>query len=161
MMEQIGNADETSVWLDMSSSTTITQRGDKDVKLLSTSNEHSCFTVMLACTANGRKLPPFIIFKRKTILKEVLSPGVVIRVNKKEYIDEAMMLEWIRVVWNRWASALLRLRSMLVLDAFRGHLTDAVKHALGDGKTDLAVIPGDMTSTLQPLEVVLNKPFKG
>lgn len=49
---------------------------------------------------------------------------------------------------------------MLVLDAFRGHLTDAVKRALGDGKTDLVVIPGGMTSTLQLLDVVLNKPFK-
>ncbi|KAH8039759.1 hypothetical protein HPB51_008691 [Rhipicephalus microplus] len=75
-------------------------------------------------------------------------------------MDEAMMLEWIRLVWNRRASALLRLRSMLVLDAFRGHLTDAVKRALDDGKMHLAVIPSGMTSTLQPLDVALNKPFK-
>lgn len=63
MMGQIGNADETPVWFDMPSSTTITQRGAKDVKLLTTGNQHSRFTVMLACTADGRKLPPFVIFK--------------------------------------------------------------------------------------------------
>ncbi|KAH8028596.1 hypothetical protein HPB51_017722 [Rhipicephalus microplus] len=49
---------------------------------------------------------------------------------------------------------------MLVLDAFCGHLTDAVKRALGDGKTNLAVIPGDITSTLQAIDAVLNKLFK-
>ncbi|KAH8018689.1 hypothetical protein HPB51_010516 [Rhipicephalus microplus] len=49
---------------------------------------------------------------------------------------------------------------MLVLDAFCGHLTDTAKCALGDEKTDLVVIPGFMTSTLQPIDVVLNKPFK-
>lgn len=49
---------------------------------------------------------------------------------------------------------------MLVLDAFRGHLTAGVKQALGDTRTDPVVIPGGMTSTLQPLDVVLNKPFK-
>ncbi|KAH8040576.1 hypothetical protein HPB51_011404 [Rhipicephalus microplus] len=42
--------------------------------------------------------------------------------NKKGYMDEALMLEWIRVVWN--------------------------------------CRPGGMMSTLQPLVVVLNKPFK-
>ncbi|KAL1421128.1 hypothetical protein MTO96_023435 [Rhipicephalus appendiculatus] len=101
MMGQIGNANETPVWLDMPSSTTITQRGAKDVKLLSTGNEHSRFTVMLASTADGRKLPPFVIFKRKTMLKEAFPPGVVVCVNQKGYMDEAMMLEWIQVVWNR------------------------------------------------------------
>ncbi|XP_075742515.1 uncharacterized protein LOC119169112 isoform X1 [Rhipicephalus microplus] len=160
MMWQIGNADETPVWFDMPSLTTITQCGAKDLKLLSTGNEHSRFTVMLACTADGRKLPPFIIFKRKTMLKKVFPPDVVICVNKKGYMNEAVMLEWIKVVWNRWPGALLHLRSMLVLDVFRDHLTDAVKRALGDGETGLAVISGCMTSTLQPLDVVLNKSFK-
>lgn len=130
------------------------------MKLLSTGSEHSRFTVMLSCTADGRKLPPFIIFKRKTLPKEAFPRDVVVRVNEKGYMDEALMREWIRTVWNRRPGALLQHRNMLVLDAFRGHLTASVKEALRDGKTDLVVIPGGMTSTLQPLDVVLNKPFK-
>lgn len=157
---QIGNADETPVWFDMPSSTTVCERGAKEVKLLSTGSEHSRFTVMLSCTADGRKLPPFIIFKRKTLPKEAFPRDVVVRVNEKGYMDEALMREWIRTVWNRRPGALLQRRNMLVLDAFRGHLTTSVKEALRDGKTDLVVIPGGMTSTLQPLDVVLNKPFK-
>ncbi|KAH8032992.1 hypothetical protein HPB51_004914 [Rhipicephalus microplus] len=42
---------------------------------------------------------------------------------------------------------------MLVLDALRGHLTADVKGGLSEGKTHLVVI-------LQPLDAVLNKPFK-
>ncbi|KAH8031761.1 hypothetical protein HPB51_020832 [Rhipicephalus microplus] len=61
---------------------------------------------------------------------------------------------------KRTTSKLSMLPCMLVLEGFCGHLTDAVKRALGDGKTDLAVIPGGMTSTLQSINVVLNKPFK-
>lgn len=49
---------------------------------------------------------------------------------------------------------------MLVLDSFRGHCTDAVKARLADNGTDLVVIPGGMTSMLQPLDVCINKPFK-
>ena len=48
----------------------------------------------------------------------------------------------------------------LVYDAFEAHVTDRVKALLNWEKTDLAVIPGGLTSILQPLDVSLNKPFK-
>ena len=51
-------------------------------------------------------------------------------------------------------------RSLLVYDAFEAHVTDRVKALLKREKTDLAVIPGRLTSILQPLDVSLNKPFK-
>ncbi|KAH8026354.1 hypothetical protein HPB51_020338 [Rhipicephalus microplus] len=89
MMGQIDNADETPMWFDIPSSTIIMQCGAKDMKLLSTGNEYSRFTVMLECIADGRKLPPFNIFKRKTMPKEVFPPHVVVRVKKKGYIVEA------------------------------------------------------------------------
>ena len=51
-------------------------------------------------------------------------------------------------------------RSLLVLDSFSAHKTDAVKQRFREKKTDLAVIPGGLTSRLQPLDVLLNKSFK-
>ncbi|KAL1417884.1 hypothetical protein MTO96_006056 [Rhipicephalus appendiculatus] len=62
MMGQIGNADETSVCFGMPLLTPITENGAKDMKLWSTGNKRSRFTVILACTAHCRKLPRFIIF---------------------------------------------------------------------------------------------------
>ena len=52
--------------------------------------------------------------------------------------------------------------SLLVWDSFRGHLTDGVKScACARRKNiDQAVIPDGLTSLLQPLNVVINKPFK-
>jgi hypothetical protein len=49
---------------------------------------------------------------------------------------------------------------MLVLDAFKGHVTDSVKDQLCKMKTELVVIPGGMTSVLQPMDVSINKTFK-
>jgi len=49
---------------------------------------------------------------------------------------------------------------MLVLDAFKGHLTDSVKNQLRKMNTELVVILGGMTSVLQPTDVSINKPFK-
>ncbi|KAJ8873027.1 hypothetical protein PR048_026643 [Dryococelus australis] len=45
-------------------------------------------------------------------------------------------------------------------DSFSAYLVKEVKHYLHEGKTDAAVIPGDLTSVLQPLDVSINKPFK-
>jgi hypothetical protein len=49
---------------------------------------------------------------------------------------------------------------MLALDSFKGHLTQQVKAEMRKANTDLVMITGGMTSRLQVLDVVVNKPFK-
>ena len=51
-------------------------------------------------------------------------------------------------------------QSLLVWNSFSAHLTDTVKQQLRENKTATAVIPGGLTSLVQPLDVCLNKPFK-
>ena len=46
------------------------------------------------------------------------------------------------------------------LDSYRAHLTEGVKKTVKQMKSDLVIIPGGMTSQLQVLDVVVNKPFK-
>jgi hypothetical protein len=73
---------------------------------------------------------------------------------------EELMVEWLKEVWHRRPGALLKKRGMLVLDAFRGHLTEKVKTVASNLlNTDLVIIPVGMTSHLQVLNVVFNKPF--
>lgn len=49
---------------------------------------------------------------------------------------------------------------MLIMDAFCGDLTNTVKTQLRKMNGDLVIIPGGMTSQLQVLNVVVNKPLK-
>ena len=70
------------------------------------------------------------------------------------------MLEWLKIVWGRRPRAFLNQPSMLVLHTFNKHLIDSVKNQLHKKKTELVVIPGGMTSVLQPMDVSINKPFK-
>ena len=50
--------------------------------------------------------------------------------------------------------------SLLVWDSFRAHTTPAVEKELKDLQIE-SVIPGGCTSKAPPLDVSLNKPFKG
>uniref|UniRef100_A0A1E1X1Z9 HTH CENPB-type domain-containing protein n=1 Tax=Amblyomma aureolatum TaxID=187763 RepID=A0A1E1X1Z9_9ACAR len=155
-----GNADQTPVYLDMPMVRTVHKSGEHEVRIRSTGNKKNRITVMLACLAEGHKLPPFIIFRRKTIPKEKFPNNVVVRCHEKGWMDSGLVIDWISSVWDRRPGALLHPESILVLDSFRGHLTPGVKEKLQRDRTHLVVIPGGMTSILQPLDVCLNKPFK-
>jgi hypothetical protein len=47
-----------------------------------------------------------------------------------------------------------------MLDSFCRHSVDDMKIILMEMQTDLTVIPGGLTSVLQPLDVSVNKPCK-
>lgn len=160
LLGHIGNADQTPVFFDMPTNTTVADKGAKSVVVKTTGNEKNRITVMLSVLADGRKLSPYVILRRKTLPKEKLPKGLIVRCQEKGWMTNELVMDWVKVVWNRRPGALLRQRGMLVLDAFRGHLTPQVKKVLEDGHTDLVVIPGGMTSQLQVLDVVVNKPFK-
>ncbi|GBB93285.1 hypothetical protein RclHR1_21420002 [Rhizophagus clarus] len=87
----IGNMDETLMAFNLPSNNTIGQSGTKTVSILSTGHEHSNFTVVLACMADGIKLPPVIIFKLKNIPREVFPDDVIICTNSEGWMNESEM----------------------------------------------------------------------
>lgn len=160
-LSQIGNADQTPVFFDMPRNSSVEKRGSSSVVIRTSGAEKQRCTVMLAVTADGAKLPPYVIFKRKTIPKGVQFPkGLHVAVQENGWMEKNLMIDWVKKVWQRRPGGLLRRPSLLVLDSFRGHLMQEVKDVLKEGKTDMALIPGGLTSVLQPLDVSINKPFK-
>jgi hypothetical protein len=65
-LNRIGNMDETPMYFDMQSSQTVDTKGVKTVQIKTTGHEKTHFTVVLPCMVDGGKLPPMVIFKRKT-----------------------------------------------------------------------------------------------
>ena len=55
----------------------------------------------------------------------------------------------------------LKKPSLLVCDQFKAQVTESTKKLATKLTTHLAVIPGGLSSQLQPLDVSVNKPFKG
>ena len=91
----IGNAHQTPVTFDLPYSRTIDFKGAKSISMKTTGSEKSRFTVMLTCAGDGCKLPPYIIFRRKTLPKNINWPsGVVIRAQVKGWKDDDLTLDW-------------------------------------------------------------------
>ncbi|KAM7294007.1 pogo transposable element with KRAB domain [Ixodes scapularis] len=162
---QIGNADKTPVYIDMPRTCTANEVGAQEAKVRTTGYEKQRVTIMPSITADGWKLAPYIILKRKNMLKnETFLKDVIVRVQEKGWMTSELMQDWIRVVWQQRPGASLggfkSTKSMLMLDALHGHLTPEVKAELDSNNCDLVVVPGGTTSVLQPLDVSVNKPFK-
>ncbi|KAG8233128.1 hypothetical protein J437_LFUL012554 [Ladona fulva] len=132
--------DEVPLTFDVPSNRTVDINGAKTVMIKTFGIEKTCYTVVLACCADRSKLP-LLIFKRKMLPKCTTQHGIYIHVHPKGWMDGEGMKLW--------------------LQKFKAHVTESAKILATELKTHLAVIPGGMTSLLQPLDVSVNKPFKG
>lgn len=87
-------------------------------------------------------------------------PGIVVRANPRGWMNENLIIEWIREVWSEQSYYSPNPNSFLLLmDSAICHLTDMVKEEL-KSRSKIAVIPGGLTKFLQPLDRTVNKIFK-
>ena len=157
-LHQIGNMDETPAYFDICPNRTIAKKGEKSIIVRTTGAEKRHLTVVLSCSANGGLLPPMIVFKGKRALKGIVAPpGFIVTVQEKAWMNEELTLQYIRDIWEPNMGP----GSLLVWDSFRAHITDTVSAELKRLRIQSVVIPGGCTSKSQPLDVSLNKPFKG
>jgi len=89
LLSQIGNADQTPVFFDMPRNTSIEKQGVRSVAVKTARAEKQRCTVMLAITADGGKLPPYVIFK--TLPKEKFPPGMHVRVQENGWMDQDLV----------------------------------------------------------------------
>ena len=162
-LSQIIAMDETAVWHDMLSNTTVTNKGAKSVVLKTTGHEKSRVTVVLAAQANGGKLKPYIVFPGHKREVEKLKKDIDIKnlcfveSTSNGWMNEDTTIHWINNVLKTFAFGSRRL---FAWDSYRAHLTDSVKELMSKGKIDQVIIPGGATGHIQAPEVSWNKPMK-
>lgn len=145
LLSQMGNADETPVSFDEPSNNVIEEIGTKSVIIKTLGNEKMCITVMLAVLADGIKLPPYVILKRKTMLKDQLPTGIIVRCQNQGWMSTDLMKEWLNIVWSGRPGVLVHKRRMPVLGTFRGYLAPAMKNIIGAKNAARAVVPEGMS----------------
>ena len=93
-LSQIATMDEVPLTFDVPSKRTVGVEGAKTVAVETSGHEKIHFTVVLACCADGTKLPPTIIFKRKMFLKEKIPSGVIVHTRENRWMNEEGMKNW-------------------------------------------------------------------
>ena len=153
--------DETPVWADMVSSTTVNKTGQKDVMLKTTGHEKVRVTVCLAAKADGIKLKPYIVFsgakRESAALNEEFKAKCIVASSGNGWMNEELTLQWCKQVVGSFSFG----KRLLVWDTFEAHMTDEVKVSLKKMKVESALIPGGCTKYIQAPDVYWNKPFKG
>ena len=87
LMGQMANADETAIYLDMPPNYTLEKKGVKEILLKTTGCIKLRLTAMLAATADGRKLPPLLNLKRKTLPKsEEFPKDIIVRTQEEGWM---------------------------------------------------------------------------
>lgn len=123
-MGQIGSADETPIYFNMPSCRTVDDGGAKSMVIQTWGYKKIHFTVMLAVYVCGGNTPLYIILYHKTVAKEQLLGGIIVRCQPKRcWITNELTKDWLLVEWNRRPGVLLGKQGMLILDAYKGHLT--------------------------------------
>ena len=132
-VKHIGNLDQTGVFFDLSGTRTFHERGQRTVSIRTTRKSKMRVTVGLAAFADGKMLPPAIIFKGSRgepgrISRELARPEVhgyprardaFLAVQPKAWMDTEVLLRWVEHVWShRPGGAVLRNKFLLVLDEY-------------------------------------------
>ena len=63
-------------------------KGGKTIMIKTSGNERTRYTVVLACCADGTKLPPLLIIKRKTMPEDVIPHGIYVHVHSEGWMEK-------------------------------------------------------------------------
>ncbi|KUF81150.1 hypothetical protein AM587_10013878 [Phytophthora nicotianae] len=158
--------DQTAVYIDMSSRTTIEYVGAPTVDVLQGSEANGFrASVFLAASATGHKLPPFVVFSGvpgARVAAEVWDPkftssDVEHAVQRKAFCDERVMLEWIQRVWKPSITGC----RLLLLDSLKTHKMASVRSVLQEECcSQVEFVPPGITGVSQPMDVAVMKVFK-
>ena len=116
--------DETLIWADMPSKTTVDQHGLKTVPIKSTRHEKQHMTMCLVIKANGSKMKPFVVIQGKKVKSEFAAiKGAIVKCSANGWMNDELTENWVSHVWG---SLVFNMR-FLVWDSFKCHINKKSK----------------------------------
>ena len=144
---QISAMDETPVWSDMVSQTTVDACGKKTITMKTKGHKKSRVSVCLAARADGTKLKPMIVFKgaaRETkVLSQEFKGQAVIASSPNGWMDTDLTHVWVDNVLGAFSFH----RRLLAWYSYDCHIADTIKKSLIQRKSMLSLYQVDVTNT--------------
>ena len=145
--------DETPVWLNMVSDTTVDKTGARTVTMKSAGHEKCRVSVCLTAKADGSKLKPFIVFKnakRETkTLNDKFKTRCVIVTSSIFWMNNGLTTECTKKVLGTFSFG----RRFLAWDSNECHMDSNVAASLTSSNIDQAFITGGCTKFIQAPDI--------
>ena len=149
---------------------TMAKQGSQSVAIKGLGDKRN-ITLTFSITLSGLFLPMQIIYGGKTTASQPrgfsFPKGFCVSQNPKHWSNETETLRLIEKVINPYVvntRAKLGLpvsqKALLILDAFKGQITDAVKEKLHLLSIEMVQVPANMTHFFQPLDLTVNQAAK-
>lgn len=160
--QSIFNVDESGIQLINKVGKVVAKKGAKVVNKITTGEKGETVSLVACCSAEGRFLPPSLIYKGKNLKPEFqdgLPTGSKVFMNQKSaYINSDLFLQWFKELFlPRKAPG----RNILVLDGHCSHVTSIALLELAEAEeVTLLCLPPHTTHALQPLDKSFFGPLK-
>ena len=161
---RLWNCDETAFCTSVSSKKLIARRGMKVVHEIGGGSGRQYITVHCAGSANGERLPPFILYKGKNMYQRWMQGGpaaAVYGVSESGWMDSDNFLAWFKKLFLPSVSHLTKEAPVLLF--FNGHYSHISMELIKEAQSNnviLLCLPPNTTHLLQPLDVGVFAPLK-
>ena len=162
--------DETPIWFEISSHTTIEKIGNKSVTIKTCGSERTRLSLLLANNVNGGKLKPLIVFKGKYNSTKQNRLNKNLHLAKKELYVACQENSWVtkEIFEFRLTNILFpygrfinnNSYKLLIMDRASTHYLTNLTHLLEKEKWKYCLIPPGMARFAQPLDISVNFPMK-
>ena len=135
----------------------------KHVQIRTTGSEKTCYTVALAVTYTGQKLPAMLIWpsQGKKTMNGPVPDNVYLAHRPTSWMDTELMKKWVNDILSKRTRKLKEgKKGLVIFDGFRAHLQDEVTKLIAKCNFDVKVLPPYTTPHLQPLDIAVNRVFK-
>ncbi|KAM0714593.1 hypothetical protein Q7P37_009889 [Cladosporium fusiforme] len=164
LQENVYNMDETGVLLSVLGSSKYLVSSDMEKTHRGTSSKRTLITAVECISADGRSLPPLIIFPGADLRSNWVchrAPDWRFACSKKGYMNSAINMEWMRTVFE----PLTRERAngkprILINDGFETHESLEVLTFCFENNIILCRLPSHTSHKLQPCDVSVFGPLK-
>ena len=161
------NWDHTGLHYVPVSNWTMAKEGSKRVEIVGIEDKRQ-ITAVFGGTMTGDFLPPQIIYQGKTpkcLPKVVFPESWHVTFTQNHWANEKTTIDYLNMILLPYIEEKRKALSvtapaLVIFDRFKGQCTEAVLSLLEKNNILMAVVPGNCTNRLQPLDISANKPAK-
>ena len=162
--QRLWNCDETAFAMCASSHKVLCKRGASTVHEVGGGSGREYTTVHACCSANGERLPPFILYKGKHLYQRWMEggpAGAVFGVTESGWMDASNFLSWFEKLFLPAVAHLCSSGVVaLFMDGHHSHISLGLIQAARKAHVLLFCLPPNCTHVLQPLDVGVFAPVK-